>query len=61
MISAFDPPLATDANGKSVPVSFAKISDGLVVSISPSSSAAFPIKVRLAYGYDPDSYDPPTS
>jgi hypothetical protein len=61
MISAFDPPLATDANGKSVPVSLAKTSDGLAVSVSPPSSAAFPIKVKLAYGYDPDSYDPPAS
>jgi hypothetical protein len=61
MISAFDPPLAIDANGESVRVSFAKTSDGLAVSISPSSSAVFPIEVRLAYGFDPDSYDPPTS
>ena len=61
IISAFDPPLATDAKGKSVPVSFAKTSDGVTVSISPSSSAVFPIKVGLAYGFDPDSYDPPAS
>jgi hypothetical protein len=61
IVSAFDPPLATDANGKSVPVSLAKTSDGLAVSISPPSSAVFPIKVKLAYGYDPDSYDPPAS
>jgi hypothetical protein len=61
MISAFDPPVATDVNGKPVPVSLAKSSDGLAVSISPSNSAAFPVNVELAYGYDPDSYDPPTS
>ncbi len=61
IISAFDPPLATDANGLAVSVSFTKTSDGLVVSISPSSSAAFPIEIKLAYGYDPDSYDPPAS
>ncbi len=61
MISAFDPPVATDANGKSVPVSFAKTSDGIAVSISPSISAAFPIEVKLAYGYNVDDYDPPTS
>jgi len=61
MISAFDPPVATDANGGSVPVSLVKTSDGVTVSIFPSSSAAFPIEVKLAYGYNVDSYDPPTS
>lgn len=61
MISAFDPPLATDANGQSVPVSLDKTRTGLNVSISPSRSAAFPIEVKLAYGFDPDSFEPSSS
>jgi hypothetical protein len=61
MVSAFDPPLATDANGQSVRVSLAKSADSLTVSISPPSSAVFPIEVKLAYGYNPDSYKPPVS
>lgn len=56
MISAFDPPTTTDANGRSVRIALAKASGGLAVSISPSSSAVFPIEVKLAYGFDPDSY-----
>ncbi len=61
IVSAFDPPVATDASGQSVPVSLAKTSGGLTVSISPSSSAVFPIQVNLSYGFDPGSYDPPAS
>jgi hypothetical protein len=61
MVAALDPPLATDANGRAVPVSLTRGTDGLVVSISPSSSTTFPIKVTLRYGYDPDSYDPSAS
>ena len=37
MTAAFDPPLATDANGQAVPV-LAKSSDGLTDSVSPSSA-----------------------
>ncbi len=55
--AAFDPPLATDANGRAVPVFLAKSSNGLILSVSPSGATAFPIKVTLRYGYDPDSYD----
>jgi hypothetical protein len=61
IIAAFDPPSAVDANGKTVPVSLAKSSSGLTVTVSPPHSAAFPVDVALRYGYDPDSYDPPSS
>jgi hypothetical protein len=58
MTAAFDPPLATDANGQAVPVSLARSSGGLTVSVTPSGAAAFPIELTLRYGYDPDSYGP---
>ena len=57
MVSAFDPPLATDANGREIPIFLTKCKGGLTLSIAPPGSAVFPIKVVLRYGYDPDSYD----
>ena len=57
LTAALDPPLATDADGREIPIFLTKGRGGLAVSIVPSSSTTFPIKVVLRYGYDPDSYD----
>jgi hypothetical protein len=66
MVSAFDPPRATDANGLEIPIFLTKEKQrkgeeqraGLIVTVAPPSSATFPLKVRLRYGYDPDSFGP---
>jgi hypothetical protein len=65
IVSAFDPPNATDAHGQSVPISLAKSSDGLTLSISRrpslSKSSSPTASIQAAMTRLPPMVPPPVS